>query len=67
MVSYTADKYDNHMRGRWGKVLRVGRDLRLLVIFLGALFNQPYLTLLVLAMVMNLETIRRVIVCRDHG
>jgi len=67
MVSYTADKYDNHMRGRWGKGLRVGRDLRLLLIFLGALFNQPYLTLLVLALAMNLETIRRVIVCRDRG
>ena len=67
MVSYTADKYDNRMRGRWGKRLRVGRDLRLLLIFVGALFNQPYLTLFVLAMVMNLETIRRVIVCRDRG
>ena len=67
MVSYTADKYDNHMRGRWGKGLRVGRDLRLLLIFLGALFNQPYLTLFVLAIAMNLETIRRVIVCRDRG
>ena len=67
MVSYTADKYDNRMRGRWGKRLRVGRDLRLLLIFLGALFNQPYLTLLVLAIVMNGEAIRRVIVCRDHG
>jgi len=67
MVSYTADKYDNRMRGRWGKELRVGRDLRLLLIFLGALFNQPYLTLLVLAIGMNSEAIRRVIVCRDHG
>jgi len=67
MVSYTADKYDNLMRGRWGKGLRVGRDGRLLLIFLGALFNQPYLTLFVLAIVMNSEAIRRVIVCRDHG
>jgi CDP-L-myo-inositol myo-inositolphosphotransferase len=67
MVSYTADKYDNRMRGRWGKRLRVGRDLRLLLIFLGALFNQPYLALFVLAIVMNGEAIRRVIVCRDHG
>jgi CDP-L-myo-inositol myo-inositolphosphotransferase len=67
MVSYTADKYDNRMRGRWGKRLRVGRDLRLLLIFLGALFNQPYLALFVLAIVMNGEAIRRVIVCRDRG
>ncbi len=55
------------MRGRWGKELRVGRDLRLLLIFLGALFNQPYLTLFVLAIAMNFETIRRLIVCRDRG
>ncbi|MDA2935341.1 NTP transferase domain-containing protein [Acidobacteria bacterium AH-259-D05] len=67
MVSYTAEKYDNRMRGRWGKGLRVGRDFRVFLIFLGALLNQPYLTLLVLAIVMNIETIRRVIVCRDHG
>ena len=68
MLSYTADKYDNLMRDRirGGHRLRLGRDSRVFLIFLGALFNQPYLTLFVLAVVMNVETIRRVIVCRDH-
>jgi CDP-L-myo-inositol myo-inositolphosphotransferase len=66
MVSYTADKYDNRMRTRWSKASRVGRDIRVFLIFLGALLNQVYLTLVVLALVMNIEAIRRVIVCRDH-
>ena len=66
MVSYTADKYDNRMNTRWSKSLRVGRDVRILLIFLGALLNQPYWTLIALALLMNIEAIRRVIVCRDH-
>ncbi len=67
MLSYTADKYDNLMRDRisHGKGLRLGRDFRVFLMFLGAIFNQPYLTLVVLAVVMNIETIRRVIICRD--
>ena len=68
MVSYTADKYDrlmlDHMRH--GKGFRLGRDVRIFLIFLGALFNQATLTLVVIAAVMNVETIRRVIICRDH-
>ena len=68
MVSYTADKYDSLMRDRIsrGKGLRLGRDIRVFLIFLGALFNQAALTLVVIAVVMNVETIRRLIVCRDH-
>jgi len=69
MLSYTADKYDNLMRNRitHGKGLRLGRDVRVFAIFLGAVFNQVYLTLLVIAVVMNIETIRRLIICRDDG
>ncbi len=69
MVSYTADKYDGLMRDRVDQRpgFRMGRDVRVLLVFLGALFNQVPLTLLVIAVVMNLETIRRLIVCRDHG
>jgi hypothetical protein len=37
------------------------------LIFLGALFNQVYLTLMVIAIVMNVETLRRLIICRDNG
>ena len=69
MVSYTADKYDRLMRARirHGKGFRLGRDARVFLIILGALLNQAALTLVVIAAVMNIETIRRVIICRDHG
>ena len=69
MLSYTADKHDSLMRDRinHGKGLRLGRDIRVFLIFLGAVFNQAYLTLVVIAAVMNIETIRRLIICRDHG
>ncbi len=69
MVSYTADKHDSLMRDRIGhrRGLRMGRDTRVFLIFLGAVFNQAYLTLIVIAAVMNIETIRRLIICRDHG
>jgi CDP-L-myo-inositol myo-inositolphosphotransferase len=67
MVSYTADKYDNLMRKHIGRGFRVGRDLRVFLIFLGAIFNQVYLTLALIAAVMNIETIRRIITYRDNG
>ncbi len=69
MVSYTADKYDSLMRLRisHGRRFRMGRDIRVFLIFLGALCNQAVLTLVVIAVIMNAETIRRIITCRDHG
>jgi len=68
MLSYTADKYDSFMQARWesGKGLRIGRDVRVFIIFLGTLFNQPFTTLLVIAILMNVETIRRVFICRNY-
>jgi CDP-L-myo-inositol myo-inositolphosphotransferase len=64
MLSYTADKYDNLMRERikaggrpW---LRMGRDVRVFLIFLGALTNLVLPVLVVIAVVMNLEIMRRV-------
>jgi hypothetical protein len=68
MLSYTADKYDSLMRERIShrRGFRLGSDVRVFVIFPGAIFNQAYLTLAVIATVMNAETIRRVIICRDH-
>lgn len=69
MLSYTADKYDSLMRDRIGrgKSLRLGRDVRIFLIFLGAILNQAFLTLVIIAAIMNIETIRRVIACRDRG
>ena len=69
MVSYTADKYDHLMRKRiqtgHGGGIRIGRDIRLFLIFLGAIFNVPVLVLTLLAVIMNVEAVRRLFVCRD--
>ena len=64
MLSYTADKYDNLMRDRieaGGKAgLRMGRDVRVFLIFLGAATNMVLPVLVMIAVAMNLETIRRI-------
>lgn len=67
MLSYTADKYDKLMKNRIKKEIRLGRDVRVFLIFLGAIFNMPYLVLAIIAIVMNIETIRRIIICRDKN
>ncbi len=70
MLSYTADKYDNLMRDRiraGGKTgLRMGRDVRVFLIFLGALANMVLPILILIAVVMNLETLHRVSVARHE-
>jgi CDP-L-myo-inositol myo-inositolphosphotransferase len=69
MLSYTADKYDNLMRERiqaGGKAgLRMGRDVRVFLIFLGAVANLVLPVLVLIAVVMNLETLRRMSVARN--
>lgn len=60
--SYTADKYDSLMGSRGGRHFRIGRDLRILIIFLGGLLNQPALALIAIAALMNTENARRVVV-----
>jgi CDP-L-myo-inositol myo-inositolphosphotransferase len=45
--------------------MRMGRDVRVFLIFLGAILNQSYPVLMVIAVLMNLETIRRVVICRN--
>ncbi len=64
--SYTADKYDGLMAQRFQgtSYFRLGRDVRVFVIFLGAVSNQPLFTLGVVALVMNMEVVRRVVICR---
>ena len=68
MTSYTADKYDSLMRVKFeqGKGLRMGRDIRVFMIFVGTLLNVPLLVLWLVAVVMNLETLRRVVVAHSH-
>jgi len=62
--SYTADKYDGLMAQRLqgASYFRLGRDVRVFVIFLGAVLNQPLLTLGVVALMMNVEVVRRIII-----
>lgn len=76
MNSYTADKYDGFMKkkiGLKGHYFRMGRDVRIFIIFLFALLNMrflfhveiidlPLLTILLIAILMNTENIRRVVV-----
>ncbi len=66
MVSYTADKYDALKKFNMEPVFRIGRDIRVFLIFLGSILNQAFNTLLVLAILMNLETIRRIYICKNH-
>jgi len=65
MNSYTADKYDGLMKRRLkpGKFyFRMGRDVRMFIIFVGALFNQPLSVLALIALLMNAENVRRIVV-----
>ncbi|MHC2995013.1 MAG: NTP transferase domain-containing protein [Candidatus Atribacteria bacterium] len=65
MNSYTADKYDGLMKKKLGPgkhYFRIGRDVRMFIIFLGTLINQPVLILFIIALIMNAENIRRIIV-----
>ena len=70
MNSYTADKYDGLMKRKLGSrkhYFRIGRDVRMFIIFLGALINQPLLTLVLIAFLMNTENIRRIAVLYKNG
>ena len=64
--SYTADKYDAIFRKEINKIngIRMGRDIRLFIIFIGALSNQILITLAVLAIISNFVSIRRLVVLR---
>jgi CDP-L-myo-inositol myo-inositolphosphotransferase len=65
MNSYTADKYDALMEKRLGPkrvYFRIGRDVRILIIFLGALLNQIFLILFIIGVVSNVENVRRVLI-----
>ncbi len=64
LVSYTADKYDNLMKEKiYNSTIRIGRDLRIFIIFIGAILNQVILTLAILGILMNMEVIRRIWIC----
>ena len=65
MNSYTADKYDGLMKKnltRGKHYFRIGRDVRIGIIFIGTLLNQPSLILFIIAFLMNTENIRRILI-----
>ena len=66
VLSYTADKYDHLMRERIQKGFhfRMGRDVRVLLILLIALTNQVFWGLLIIALLMNSEVLRRLWACQ---
>ena len=66
--SYTSDKYDSIFRKKLvcQKEIRMGRDVRLFIIFIGALSNQVLLTLAILAVITNFESVRRLVVLRHE-
>lgn len=66
MNSYTAHKYDSFLKGQTRPEVRLGRDVRMFIILVGALFNQVFITLSVLAVLTNFESIRRVLILRNE-
>ncbi|MFQ5753430.1 MAG: hypothetical protein ACE5HI_15685, partial [bacterium] len=66
--SYTSDKYDSIFRKKLfcKNEIRMGRDIRLFIIFIGALSNQVLLTLAILAVITNFESVRRLVVLRHE-
>ena len=64
ILSYTAYIYDSIVFNQ--KKFRIGRDLTIFIILMGALFNIPYITLVVLALIVNVEVFRRMWVLKDN-
>ena len=67
--SYTADKYDAFLKKRLAegkRPLRLGRDVRLFLVFLGAILNAPLVTLGLLAVLSHGEIVRRVVLLARH-
>ena len=63
ILSYTAYISDSIVSGHNG--FRIGRDLIILIILIGALFNIPYITLVVLAFIINVEVCKRLWILKD--
>lgn len=67
MVSYTADKYDNWVQQQNIAYWRIGRDLRVLLIAIAAISGWVMEVLVLIAVVMNGEALRRVWVLRPKA
>ncbi len=63
ILSYTAYVYDSIVSAH--NNFRIGRDLIIFIILIGALFNIPYITLVVLAFIINAEVCKRLWILKD--
>ena len=63
ILSYSAIVYDSASKNI--QKFRIGRDVRIFIILIGAIANFPYVTLLFLALLMNIEVLRRLWVLKD--
>jgi len=61
--SYTAYVYDSVASTR--NSIRIGRDLIIFIILIGAVLNIPYITLVVLAFIMNADVCKRLWILKD--
>jgi len=61
--SYTAFVYDTVVSAH--NNFRIGRDLIIFIILIGAVLNIPYITLVVLAFIMNAEVCKRLWILKD--
>lgn len=65
MNSYTAIRYDRlFVKNKRKYEIRIGRDVRMFLIMLGAVSNQLFYTLVILGILTNAEVIRRLYVYR---
>ena len=63
--SYTAGIYDDLVNKKLiNNTFRIGRDLRLFIIFVGSLFNQVFLVLIILSILTHTESIRRLFILK---
>jgi len=63
ILSYTALVYDAVIFKK--KFFRIGRDLTTFIILIGAIINIPYITLVILAIITNVEICRRLWILKD--
>ena len=63
ILSYTAYVYDSKVSAH--ENFRIGRDLIIFIILIGALFNIPYITLVVLAFIVNVEVCKRLWILKN--
>jgi 1L-myo-inositol 1-phosphate cytidylyltransferase / CDP-L-myo-inositol myo-inositolphosphotransferase len=63
--SYTAGIYDDLINKKLiNSTFRIGRDLRLFIIFIGSLFSQVFLVMIILSLLTNIESIRRLFILK---